>query len=179
METSQTTSKGNRTAPEGPLPWNITAAEGTPLYVHVPFCEAKCPYCDFFSVVAEGQDIDGALEAILDEARQRAPASPRTVYLGGGTPSLLSLAQLERLLDGLEECTGFRASAREVTAECNPESLDAAKAEGLLAGGVTRLSIGIQSLQPEVLASFGRVHTARQGLDARSATESGPPGTAR
>lgn len=154
------------------IPQGAPAPAGTPLYVHLPFCVALCHYCDFFSVVAEGQDIDGAVEAILDEARQRAPASPRTVYLGGGTPSLLSLAQLERLLDGLEECTGFRASAREVTAECNPESLDAAKAEGLLAGGVTRLSIGIQSLQPEVLASFGRVHTARQGLDALEAARS-------
>ena len=115
------------------IPQGAPAPAGTPLYVHLPFCVALCHYCDFFSVVAEGQDIDGAVEAILDEARQRAPASPRTVYLGGGTPSLLSLAQLERLLDGLEECTGFRASAREVTAECNPESLAACRRESQLA----------------------------------------------
>ncbi|MAF65003.1 MAG: radical SAM family heme chaperone HemW [Planctomycetota bacterium] len=145
------------------------APDGTPLYVHLPFCVALCHYCDFFSVTAKGQDIDGTVEALLTEARLRAPASPRTVYLGGGTPSLLSSAQLQRLLDGLDDCCGFRTSAREVTAECNPESLDAAKAEGLLAGGVTRLSVGIQSLRAEVLAEFGRVHNAREGLAAMDA----------
>ena len=142
------------------------APEGSPLYVHLPFCAAKCHYCDFFSVPVEGQDRAAMVAAILREAERRAPRLPRTVYLGGGTPSLLAADELERLLTGLEAICGFRASAAEVTAECNPESLDLAKARVLLDLGVNRLSIGIQSLHDEVLALFGRVHSAEDGLRA-------------
>ena len=144
----------------------MRAPEGTPLYVHLPFCAAKCRYCDFFSVAEEGHDVDGMLSAILREAEARAPRSPRTVFLGGGTPSLLSGAQLERLLDGLHARTGFRDSAVEVTAECNPESLDRDKAARLLDLGVERLSIGFQSLHDEVLQLFGRVHSADDSFRA-------------
>lgn len=134
------------------------AAEGTPLYVHLPFCAAKCPYCDFFSVAALGHDLEGMVEAVLTEARARAPRNPRTVFLGGGTPSLLPADLQRRLLDGLHEVTGFRDTAREVTAECNPESLDRAKARVLVELGVERLSIGFQSLRAPTLELFGRVH---------------------
>lgn len=158
METSQSTNKGKRTAPEGPRPWDITAAEGTPLYVHVPFCEAKCPYCDFFSVAGEGQNVEGSLEGLLAELERRAPRNPRTVFVGGGTPSWLSVDQLERLFDAMHARTGFRDSAEEVTVECNPESLDEEKARALVALGATRLSIGFQSLRPKTLELFGRVH---------------------
>lgn len=149
---------------------------GTPLYVHLPFCAAKCHYCDFFSVPVERGpaaggapnrwDVDGMVEAILVEAARRAPAAPRTVFLGGGTPSLLSEAQLARLLDGLDALTGWRASALEVTAECNPESLDRAKAEAFLRLGVRRLSLGFQSLDDATLALFGRVHSAADSFRA-------------
>ena len=149
------------------------APEGTPLYVHLPFCAAKCHYCDFFSVPAEGQDRTAMIGAILAEAERFAPARPSTVYFGGGTPSLLDRPELERLLDGLDRISAFRSSAAEVSAECNPESLDREKARTLLDLGVTRLSIGIQSLRNEVLELFGRVHTAEDGLrafhDAREA----------
>lgn len=140
--------------------------EGTPIYLHLPFCAAKCHYCDFYSVPADGQDIDGTLEAVLQEIRLRAPRHPRTVFLGGGTPSLLEPRWLERLLNELDRVTGFRASASEVTAECNPESLDRAKAACLLDLGVRRLSIGFQSLRPETLALFGRVHDVQQSFAA-------------
>jgi oxygen-independent coproporphyrinogen-3 oxidase len=150
------------------------APEGTPLYVHLPFCAAKCHYCDFFSVPAEGQDRPAMVAAILREAEGRAPARPRTVYLGGGTPSLLSTPELRTLLDGLQRVCGFRDSAIEVTAECNPESLDRDKALALLDLGVNRLSIGIQSLHDEVLDLFGRVHSAEEGLRAfEAAREAG------
>ena len=149
-------------------------AAGTPLYVHLPFCVAKCHYCDFFSVTAEGQDVDGLVDDLLCEAESAAPAQPRTVFLGGGTPSLLSAAQLGRLLDGLDRRTGFRGSAVEVTAECNPESLDEDKARALADLGVDRLSIGFQSLDPTVLATFGRVHDAAQSFAAfRAARRAG------
>lgn len=140
--------------------------EGTPIYLHLPFCAAKCHYCDFYSVPAEGQDIDGTLEAILREIQLRAPRNPRTVFLGGGTPSLLEPRWLKRLLDELDRVTGFRSSAVEVTAECNPESLDRDKAACLLDLGVRRLSIGFQSLRPETLALFGRVHDVQQSFAA-------------
>jgi oxygen-independent coproporphyrinogen-3 oxidase len=144
----------------------IAPRPGTPLYVHLPFCAAKCHYCDFFSVPAEGHDIDGMLSAILREAELRAPRSPRTVYFGGGTPSLLSTLQLRRFLDQLDRITGWRASAVEVTAECNPESLDQDKARCLLDLGVRRLSIGFQSLHDEVLQLFGRVHSVDDSFRA-------------
>ncbi len=142
------------------------AADGTALYVHLPFCEAKCTYCDFFSVARAGHDIEGMLEAILAEAAWRAPRRPRTLFLGGGTPSLLDEAALARLLDGLDRLADWRAAAVEVSAECNPESLDLEKARALKRLGVTRLSIGFQSLRPALLELFGRVHGVEQSLRA-------------
>jgi oxygen-independent coproporphyrinogen III oxidase len=142
------------------------ADPGTPLYVHLPFCAAKCHYCDFFSVAAEGHDRGAMIAAILREAERYAPESPRTVFLGGGTPSLLDANELARLLDGLERITRFRSSAREMTAECNPESLDRDKARALLDLGVRRLSIGFQSLHDDVLQLFGRVHSVAQSFRA-------------
>lgn len=139
---------------------------GTSLYVHVPFCVAKCTYCDFYSVAAEGQDLPGTLDALLREAERRAPSRPRTVFLGGGTPSFYSVPELARLLDGLDRWSHFRSSAVEVTCECNPESLDTEKAQALLELGVDRLSIGFQSLDPSILALFGRVHDAKASFAA-------------
>jgi oxygen-independent coproporphyrinogen-3 oxidase len=140
--------------------------------VHLPFCAAKCHYCDFFSVAAEGHDRGAMIAAILREAELRAPLRPRTVYLGGGTPSLLSIEELRRLLDGLDSLTRFRESAVEVTAECNPESLDRDKARALLDLGVRRLSIGFQSLHDEVLQLFGRVHSVADSFRAFDAARS-------
>jgi oxygen-independent coproporphyrinogen-3 oxidase len=139
---------------------------GTPVYVHVPFCAAKCHYCDFFSLVGEGHDLARSVAALVAELEQRAPLAPRSVYLGGGTPSYLPVALLRRLLDALDDLTGFRRSASEISVECNPESLDAAKAEALLALGANRLSIGVQSLRAETLALFGRVHDRAAALSA-------------
>jgi oxygen-independent coproporphyrinogen-3 oxidase len=148
------------------------AAPGTPLYVHLPFCAAKCHYCDFFSVAAEGQDRGAMLDAILEEARRFAPRAPRTLFFGGGTPSLLEGAELERLLEELERLCGWRASAGEITLECNPESLDLAKARLLRELGVNRLSIGFQSLDPATLQLFGRVHGVEQSFAAFEAARS-------
>ena len=142
------------------------APEGTALYVHLPFCVAKCHYCDFYSVPAQGQDISGVVEAILFEATVRAPRHPATVFVGGGTPSLLDIEQLTRLFDGLQEATAFRETAGEVTIECNPESLDRDKAAAMLDLGVTRSSIGFQSLDRATLKLFGRVHDADQAFRA-------------
>lgn len=142
------------------------ADEGVALYVHLPFCAAKCHYCDFFSVPDAGQDIEGMIDAMLIEAKLRAPQRPRTVFIGGGTPSLLSVPQLTRFLDGLDAVTGWRDSATEVTAECNPESLDEDKAKALLDLGVPRLSIGFQTLDNKTLELFGRVHSVDESFRA-------------
>ena len=144
----------------------LRASAGTPLYVHLPFCAAKCHYCDFFSVAAEGHDRGAIIETILEEARRFAPRSPRTLFFGGGTPSLLEGPELVRLLEELERICAWRASAGEVTLECNPESLDLEKARLLRRLGVNRLSIGFQSLDPATLQLFGRVHDVEQSFAA-------------
>ncbi|MFT4709616.1 MAG: oxygen-independent coproporphyrinogen-3 oxidase [Planctomycetota bacterium] len=141
------------------------------MYVHLPFCVHKCPYCDFFSVIGKGEDHDGFLETLLVEAEMRAPEAPATVFFGGGTPSYFSEAQLERLLSRLDEITGFASSATEVTAECNPESLNLEKAQLMLAMGVNRLSVGVQSLNPKTLEFFERPHTPGQALAAVEAVK--------
>jgi oxygen-independent coproporphyrinogen-3 oxidase len=148
---------------------SVQAPEGTPLYVHLPFCAAKCHYCDFYSVPAEGHDRHAMVQAILAEARLRAPLHPSLVFFGGGTPSLLDHDELRVLLDGLDQICGWRSSSLETTAECNPESLDKSKAETLLALGVQRLSIGFQSLDPATLQLFGRVHTVEDSFAAYAA----------
>ena len=142
---------------------------GTALYVHLPFCETKCHYCDFFSVPALGQDIDGTLEAVLAEARTRAPLNPKTVFIGGGTPSLLDEKQLEHFLSELDAITRFTESAVEVTLESNPESVTRDKVALMMDHGVRRLSIGFQSLEQETLALFGRVHSVDQSFRAHDA----------
>ncbi len=147
----------------------LRAPSGTALYVHLPFCAAKCSYCDFYSLPAEGQDLSGVLQVVLLELERRAPVSPRTVFIGGGTPSIHPTAELVAFLDALDAHTGWRTSAEEVTVECNPESLDPTKAEALRAAGVTRLSIGFQSLDESRLALFGRVHDRRQSFAAFAA----------
>lgn len=175
MERNPTTQKAARAASESIQPWSLCAPAGTPLYIHVPFCEAKCPYCDFFSVAAEGQNIEGSLEALRAELERRAPKAPRTIFVGGGTPSWLSIPQLTELFDALHNLTGFRDSTLEVTVECNPESLDAEKARALTELGATRLSIGFQSLRPETLKLFGRVHDVDDSFRAYEAARAANP----
>ncbi|MCA9000575.1 MAG: radical SAM family heme chaperone HemW [Planctomycetes bacterium] len=149
-----------------PLP---KPAVGTALYVHLPFCVTKCHYCDFYSIPAEGQDIPGFLDTLLLEIDRRAPEAPPTVFFGGGTPSLLSIPDWTRLMKALDRRTGFRSSASEITVECNPESLDEDKARALLDLGVNRLSIGVQSLRPQTLEQFGRVHSVEDAWTAYDA----------
>lgn len=168
MKRTQTSISTSAPAPVARVSEETTGRgpQGTALYVHLPFCEAKCHYCDFFSVAAAGWDIDGTLESVLHEARTRAPQAPPTVFIGGGTPSLLSRQQLEHFLGELQAITGFRDSATEVTLECNPESLDEDKVKCMLDLGVNRISIGFQSLEPQTLELFGRVHSVDQSFRA-------------
>ena len=138
------------------------------LYVHIPFCRAKCGYCDFASAPGAPGEIDAFLGALAAEsARYDALAgSFDTLYVGGGTPSLLSPEQLGRLCGIIEALTGPIESLRESTFEANPESLDAEKASLLKKAGVGRVSLGLQSSQERLLKKLGRIATPQDFLRA-------------
>jgi oxygen-independent coproporphyrinogen-3 oxidase len=141
-------------------PLGLPHENGVSLYVHMPFCVSKCRYCDFNSYALTDQDLDLHVNAVLAEARMRIEGlNPQTVFLGGGTPSLLPAETLARLLCGLHEICGFATSSMETTMEANPESLDSTTAQAAFEGGVNRLSIGVQSLHANVLQAYDRVHS--------------------
>ncbi|MCB9568447.1 MAG: coproporphyrinogen III oxidase family protein [Myxococcales bacterium] len=134
--------------------------EGTGLYVHVPFCARACPYCDFDFVVGRRPAIDRYVAGIERELDARAAAlggPPATLYLGGGTPSLLGVDGLRRLTEAIERRLPG-AGARERTVEVNPEHVDDALVHGLRDMRFDRASIGVQTLDPAGLRALGRVH---------------------
>ena len=139
------------------------------LYVHLPWCVRKCPYCDFNSHKAAGFDESGYIDALLEDLQNDLPSvwgrSVHSVFIGGGTPSLFSSRGIERMLAELRACLPILPSA-EITIEANPGSADAANFAGYREAGVNRISIGIQSLHDAQLKALGRVHDARQALDA-------------
>ena len=130
------------------------------LYIHVPFCTTKCGYCDFYSVPAEGQPVDRVVTALVRELRLRMeppPLTPSTVFIGGGTPTILEFPQLETLLDAAADAVAA-GDVAEFTVEANPATIDDAKAALLVEHGVTRLSLGAQSFHPAELAFLERLH---------------------
>ena len=140
------------------------------LYLHIPFCQSKCAYCDFDSVAACSLDDARAAQACyLDRLTNRVDAfgtaglldGVRTVYLGGGTPSLLGMRLVELVRSVMQWC-----APEEFTCEANPESFTSSLALQLARAGVTRISLGVQSLQEEELKAVGRIHSAAQALDA-------------
>ena len=136
------------------------------LYVHLPWCVRKCPYCDFNSYEARGTLAEHVyVEALLRDldtelARMTRPLIG-SVFIGGGTPSLFSAAAIAHLLDGLKSRTTF-VDEVEVTLEANPGSAETARFRGYIAAGVNRLSIGIQSFDPAQLKRLGRVHDSQE-----------------
>lgn len=127
------------------------------LYVHVPFCRSICYYCDFCHTVYSEKSADEWLSALKKELSMRAISpSCRTVYIGGGTPSVLASGQLNELLDLL---VPYASEAAEYTVEINPETLDAEKTEIMKKHGVNRISMGLQTSSSRLLASIGRHHT--------------------
>ena len=132
------------------------------LYVHIPFCLQVCPYCSFYKEVAGPGKAGPLIEAILREAELFGDrAAPRTVFVGGGTPTALSVEQLDRLLAGLRERIDF-SGVEEFTIEINPATVTARKARLLREAGVNRASMGVQSWDAGLLRALGRVHDARQ-----------------
>ena len=140
------------------------------LYLHIPFCQSKCAYCDFDSVAACSLDDARTAQACyLDRLTNRVDAfgtaglldGVRTVYIGGGTPSLLGMRLVELVRSVMQWC-----APEEFTCEANPESFTSSLALQLARAGVTRISLGVQSLQEEELKAVGRIHSATQALDA-------------
>jgi oxygen-independent coproporphyrinogen-3 oxidase len=157
------------------LPESIVKPLG--VYVHFPWCLKKCPYCDFLSVAAARDAIPHAAyaDAVLRELGARLPLLAQgyrleTVFFGGGTPSLWATEELGRVLATLLEAFAHnRADEVEVTAECNPTSLDLDKAHALKAVGVNRISLGVQGLDAQRLEFLGRLHDPQGGLAAAQA----------
>lgn len=140
------------------------------LYVHLPWCVRKCPYCDFNSHEARGplpeEAYLGAVLADLDAARPGTQDREiGSIFLGGGTPSLFSVPAIARLLEGI--CQRVRVAAdAEVTLEANPGTAEAGKFRGFRAAGVNRLSLGVQSFEPQHLRALGRIHDGREARHA-------------
>jgi oxygen-independent coproporphyrinogen-3 oxidase len=136
------------------------------LYIHIPFCKTKCPYCDFYSI-ASPELIPNFLEALEKEALlyKDSFTSFDSFYLGGGTPSLLTRGQLDRLMKNLRRTFIF-APDSEITIEANPDDVTPEKLSLWRDLGVNRLSLGVQSFNEEELRFLGRRHTARQTTQA-------------
>jgi len=143
------------------------------LYVHVPWCIRKCPYCDFNSHEAKAAPDEMAyVEALLADLESTLPSvwgrKVGTVFIGGGTPSLFPPAAIDRLLSGLRARLPLVPDA-EVTLEANPGTFERERFAGYFAAGVNRLSLGVQSFSPRHLAALGRVHGANEARRAAEA----------
>jgi len=155
----------DETGPDHP-----TRDAGFGIYLHWPFCAAKCPYCDFNSHVRHG-GVDetrflAAFRAEIDHVAARTPGRTVTsIFLGGGTPSLMQPATVAGLLDGVAARWPV-ASDAEITMEANPSSVEAARFRGYRAAGVNRVSLGVQALDDASLRVLGRLHDVAQALDA-------------
>ena len=143
--------------------------EGISLYVHVPFCLSKCPYCDFNTYQGIESQFGDFLAAVIEEITAWSVVLGRpvvnTVFLGGGTPSYLPDGDVARILDAVAHNYAVRADA-EITAECNPNDLSPEKCAELRAAGVNRISIGVQSMDNGLLSMLGRRHDADEAAQA-------------
>lgn len=132
------------------------------VYIHIPFCTNKCHYCDFNSYVVKGQPVDDYLDALEKEMEltvtDQPPGTIETIFVGGGTPTVLTPAQMERFLDMTAAYFPNRAANLEFTMEANPGTTDPGKLEVMVGGGVNRVSFGVQSFDNGLLAGIGRIH---------------------
>ena len=139
------------------------------LYIHLPWCEQKCPYCDFNSHQADSIPEQAYIEALLEDLEQDLlliwGRGIDSIFIGGGTPSLFSATAIEQLFSGLRSLLNF-APAIEITMESNPGSADAENYQGYREAGVNRLSIGVQSFNDQHLKTLGRVHNGEQAAHA-------------
>jgi len=135
------------------------------LYIHIPWCQSKCPYCDFNSHAAATWPEDDYVSALTTELARRAADPPwagariKTIFLGGGTPSLFKPESIAALIDASDRRCGIERGA-EITLEANPGTVDADKLRGFRSAGVNRISLGAQSFDNSILKFLGRIHTA-------------------
>ncbi len=139
------------------------------LYIHLPWCAQKCPYCDFNSHQSSDFDESAYINALMQDLLQDLPQvwgrSISSIFIGGGTPSLFSAAAMQQLITQLRACLNF-SPAIEITLEANPGSADEANFAGYLDAGINRLSIGVQSFDDNRLRALGRIHDSTQALSA-------------
>lgn len=140
------------------------------LYVHIPWCVRKCPYCDFNSherkgPLPEAAYVDALLQDLDIELEQAQGRKLTSIFIGGGTPSLFSAESFDRLLNAVRSTPGLEEDA-EITLEANPGTVEAARFRDFRAVGINRLSLGIQSFNDQQLQNLGRIHDARQAADA-------------
>ncbi|WP_285690117.1 radical SAM family heme chaperone HemW [Actinoplanes sp. NBRC 103695] len=167
--------EGDPVPADGSLPGDAAdraGRNGFGVYVHVPFCASRCGYCDFNTYTADEAGQEGYLDAVLAELRLAgkviSPERVDTVFVGGGTPTLLDPGDLARVLDAIDATWGLAPGA-EITTEANPESVTPDSLRALRRAGFTRISLGMQSAAPHVLAVLDRRHTA--GRAPQAATE--------
>ena len=143
--------------------------ENIGVYIHIPFCLSRCYYCDFVSSIVKQEQIDRYVEAVVKEIKLLARQIKYhyvvdTVYIGGGTPSVLSAKQLGHIVFNLRKL--LKCDIQEFTVEVNPCSVDEVKITAYKRLGVTRVSIGVQTFNPEIAKSIGRRHTPEQAVQA-------------
>ena len=137
------------------------------LYLHFPFCVRKCRYCDFLSGPASEEERDNYIDLLCREIRLRSsevPGQVDTVFLGGGTPSLMTAAQMRRLMECLSDTFAILPGA-EISMEVNPGTADGEKLRSFRESGINRISIGVQSFDDEELRLLGRIHTAGEARE--------------
>ena len=152
----------------------LSLTRGIALYVHIPFCETKCPYCDFNTYAGINHLLPSYLSALEREIRIWGEALEHpmvnTVFLGGGTPSMLSPAQMTGLLSTIVDAFPI-ASGAEVTAEVNPDDASIERLAAFRQAGINRISLGVQSLDDAELRMLGRRHGAAEALAALAAIQ--------
>ncbi len=138
------------------------------VYIHIPFCSHKCYYCDFTAYHLDGQPVDAYLSALYEEMNIWTQVTPPntidTLYIGGGTPTVLKPHQMRQLLQAIERAFPQRSTNFEFTVEANPESVSKELLQILMDGGVNRISFGAQTFHPHLLRAIGRVHGVQEIL---------------
>jgi oxygen-independent coproporphyrinogen-3 oxidase len=156
-----------------PRPRDVTREFG--IYIHVPFCSHRCWYCDFNAYAGLDHFADAYMDALVRDVELALSApdgadlaerpAVTSVFIGGGTPTLVSATSIARVIAAIRSSWDVAPGA-EITIECNPESLDADKLDAYLNAGINRVSIGVQSLDPVLLERLGRTHTADRAVHA-------------